>query len=126
MNREELIKLAEELKLEEYYDRKYSYYGVRVETPNWYTDETKELPNVGEIVEYRSYIWDDGDSTGEQLNGLSTVEVIDGDLVKAVEYAKSNYTAGTKIMLLGSDAASYGEDKFEIILEQPEVIAIID
>jgi len=51
---------------------------------------------------------------------------IDGDLVRAVEWAKSNYTAGTRIMLLGSDSAGYGEDQYEIVLEQPEVIAILD
>ena len=108
---------------------KYDYFGIRAMTMNPITREF-EIAEVGKPVS-NSYDWDDGETTGYQLNGVSAVEIVDiwdeiENSVKDALKAVKDYDDRSQVVLIGSIASDHGSDAGEIIMHGNDtVLAII-
>lgn len=89
------------------WDREYEYIGIRVQ------EQPFELGKLDHV----SHRWDNGDDTGEELNGISTIDANKADLA-CIYY-------GNYIALIGGDSIEYGEDYGEIVIRDPVVIEIL-
>lgn len=90
----------------------YSFIGVRVQ------EEAYGL-NVGDVVTHNSHIWDDGDDTGVELDGISAMSIDRLNAIRCEYY-------GSTVIILGSDYAEYGEDIGEIVMQDAQVLAIVN
>lgn len=109
-------------------EEEYEYYGIRILTENPNTREVDDL-KIGDEPP-NSYTWSDGESTGEELNGTSALQIQKGNngVERAVKKARgedvfSGIYLGKKVVLLGSDSVEYGEDEDEIIMRHAKVLA---
>nr|DAL03393.1 MAG TPA: hypothetical protein [Caudoviricetes sp.] len=84
----------------------YEYIGVRVQTRAF---------ELGEIS-HLSHVWDNGDDTGVELEGISTCKV---DRLGHTEYY------GDHVAIICGNEADYGEDDGELVIRDAEVAAII-
>lgn len=100
---EQVKKIAEEN------DMDYECIAVRVQ---------KEPFEFGEM-DHVSHRWDDGDDTGEELDGVSGTKV---SSIKA--NARTTYY-GEHLAVIAGNRYTYGEDAGEVVIEDPQVIAII-
>lgn len=98
---------AEELELTD----EYEYIGIRVQEQDF---------RLGEML-HTSHIWDDGEDTGEELNGVCTTNIDKLDMSARVngEYY------GDHLAIICGNRADYGEDYGELIIEDAIVTAII-
>ena len=85
----------------------YEYIGVRVQE-NEFT-EGESLDN--------SFVWVDGEMTGEELDGTCAVKLEDAEL--------ANGYFGEHVALIGSNSIEYGQDLGEIILKDAEVMEVL-
>ena len=101
------------------------YFGLRALTINSETGEYEEV-EIGGTVR-NSYVWDDGDNTGEALDGTSAIKINEADMDE-IENAIAEmgpYLSNAKqVVLLGSDDAEPGEDNHERIMKNSKVLAI--
>jgi hypothetical protein len=105
---------------------KYNYFGIRSMTPSPITGKETSV-KVGEGLP-NSYHWDDGDTTGVEINGVCAIGInIDSD-VREIEKALKSVSKydGDQIVLIGAYGKDYGDDDGEVILRNcATVIAII-
>lgn len=96
----------------------YDNIGIRIQS------ETHGL-KVGDVVEHCSYVWDDGNETDEQLDGVCAVSV------RSVQN-HSNYGSdwggypGNVVVILGSNYCEGGNDVCEIIMRDAIVLGIME
>ena len=90
---------------EAFYD--YEMIAIRVQ------EEAFELGSIDHV----SHIWEDGEDTGEELDGICAIRI---DQIRSA----SDYFGG-HIAVLGSNSYEYGEDAGEVILQDAEVLAIL-
>lgn len=90
----------------------YEHIGIRVQ------EESYGL-TVGDTMEHNSHIWEDGDDTEEEIDGVCAMNV------KSLNMISCEYF-GQTILVLGSYDVEYGEDLGEIIMRDAEVLAIIN
>ena len=101
----EMIEKVKEMAADPY--REYEYIGIRVH----------EVPfELGEMT-HRSHIWDDGNDTGVELDGVSVLLGAYADL------AKQYY--GDYVAIVAGNCGEYGEDKGEIVISDATVIEIL-
>ena len=103
----DMIKNIRSIIDEQEIDTRYGYIGVRIQ------EQSFELG----VIDHLSHIWDDGDDTEEELNGICAINVRDLEL--ACEYY------GDHVAIIAGNSATYGEDVGEIIIEDAVVAAII-
>ena len=72
---------------------------------------------LGEIT-HASHVWDDGDDTGEELDGLCCTRV---DMMSHIQ---GEYY-GDYLSVIGGNSYEYGEDVGEVIISDPVAIEII-
>ena len=77
----------------------------------------QDVPFETGAMDHNSHIWDDGDDTGEELDGVCAVSY------ENLQYACQYY--GEHIAIIGGDHYEYGEDAGEIIIRDAEVLEII-
>ena len=92
----------------------HAVYGMRV-IPHGY--EVK----AGDALDH-SNVWVDGEMTGDVLPGVSTIEIEKGDVAKALERLKKAGYSGKQIALIKGDSGGYGEDTYERLIKNPEVV----
>ena len=107
MNREMIERIREIVDEQELYFE-YGYIGVRVQ------EESFELGTLNHC----SHIWDDGEDTGEELDGVCAVHVDHLEAVTCEYY-------GDHVAIICGNRAEMGEDVGEIIIEDAVVAAII-
>lgn len=90
----------------------YGFIGIRVQ------DEAFGL-HVGDTVMHNSHIWDDGEDTEEELDGVCAMNLRALDMIICEYY-------GETILVLGSDDAEYGDDLGEIVMRDAKVLAVIN
>lgn len=88
-------------------ESEFEYIGIRVQE-----DEFVK----GEILD-NSYVWIDGESTDEELDGTCAV------MLKDAELAKRYF--GDHIAIIGGNNMEYGEDLGEIIIKNAEVMEVL-
>jgi hypothetical protein len=102
----------------ERYANEYAYVGIR----------TQEQPYSLGAIYHQSHMWDDGYDTGEQLGGISATN-IHSDAVNmhgdGKEHNRRGYYYGDHIAIICGNAATWGEDVGEIIIEDAVVVEII-
>ena len=100
---EQVKKIAEEN------DMDYECIAIRVQ----------EVPfELGEMS-HVSHRWDDGDDTGEELDGVS------GTKVSSIKANASTTYYGKYLAVIAGNCYTYGEDAGEVVISDPQVIAII-
>lgn len=108
-------------------------YGIRAMTIVTDEDETREAPEVGQILG-NSRVWDDGLVTDEELDGTCAlgISVYDADdvdeiknIMQVLHSLDTTYT-GRYIVLLGAYTSTRGEDAGEEILCNAQVLAVWD
>lgn len=103
----------------------YNYFGLRSMTPNYYTNDDVTA-KIGDMPR-NSYHWDDGESTGVEINGVCALGIDMDDepakIEKVIESLKSYH--GKQVVLIGSFGIDYGEDQGEIIMRNGETIIAV-
>lgn len=99
---ESIKKIAEEMDLS--WD--YGFVGVRVQ------EQEFELG----AIEHLSHVWDNGDDTGVELDGVCACKL---DRLGVNQYF------GGHVAIICSNEAEYGEDDGEIIIRDAEVVKVI-
>lgn len=102
----EMIKRINEIAEGLSYD--YDKIGVRVQ----------DVPFALGEMEHKSHVWDDGDDTGEELDGVCVQDV------KTLSKYHNDYYGDYIAVVAGNDY-SYGEDAGELIINDPVVVAIL-
>ena len=103
---ETMLKKIEELAEDFHWD--YDVVGIRVQ------EEPFELGHLSHV----SHRWDNGEDTGEELDGLSVQSV------SSLRTCKNDYY-GDHVAIIVGDHYTYGEDAGEIVIEDPQVVAIL-
>lgn len=93
----------------------FDFYGLRFDTESY---------AIGDILP-ESREWEDGELTGNLLDGTCAVEIRNGNIEAALKIAKREGYTGTAYIIAGNQA-SYGEDAREIIITDAEAVAILD
>jgi hypothetical protein len=79
----------------------------------------QEVPfELGEMS-HVSHRWDDGDDTGEELDGVC------GTAVNAIKANARTTYYGEHLAVIAGNHYTYGEDAGEVVISDPQVIAII-
>lgn len=99
---ENIKKIAEEMDLS--WD--YEFVGVRVQ------EQEFELGTI----EHLSHVWDNGDDTGVELDGIC---------VCSLDRLGSNNYFGDHVAIICGNEAEYGEDDGELIIRDAEVVKVI-
>jgi len=107
MTIDELKKIIEETMDE---NLEYEYFGVRSQY------ETFELGEMDHV----SHIWDDGEDTGEELNGVCATKADSREI-----RLHCGNTYGTHCAIIAGNDIEYGEDAGEIIIRDAVVVRII-
>lgn len=102
----EMISRAKEIAEELFYD--YEIIGIRVQ------EEPFELGEISHL----SHIWDDGEDTGDELNGICVQKV------DTLDKYHNNYY-GNHVAIIAGNTYTYGEDPGEVIIEDAIVVKIL-
>jgi hypothetical protein len=103
MTKEEIRKAMEEL------SEDYEIVAIR----------TQEEPFELGAITHCSHIWEDGDDTGEELDGIC------GTTVNGLALHEEGYYFGGHQAIIAGNRYSWGEDEDEVIIEDAEVLMII-
>ena len=95
-------KVAEEMDLS--WD--YEFVGVRVQEQEFELD----------TIEHLSHVWDNGDDTGVELDGIC---------VCSLDRLGVNNYFGDHVAIICGNEAEYGEDDGELIIRDAEVVKVI-
>ena len=101
----EMVNRIKELTDELFFD--YEVIGVRVQ------EQPFELGEMDHV----SHIWNDGEDTGVELNGVC--------VVNADKIENSHYYFGDHAAIVCGNKFTYGEDPGEIIIEDPVVVEVL-
>lgn len=104
---DEMIEMLTEKAEEHFWESGKGVIGIRVQ----------DVPFEMGALNHNSHIWDDGDDTGEELDGVCAIS---RDMLR---YAFQYY--GDHIAIIGGDYGESGEDVGEIIIRDAEVLEII-
>lgn len=112
MTGKEIAAIAEELRQ----NGEYEYYGIRTQ---------EECFALGEI-EHLSHIWNDGDETDEELDGISCTTITSRAVSMHGEgNSRLGKYYGGHIAIIAGNEIEYGEDEGEIIIRNATVVKII-
>jgi len=88
------------------FDGDYDFVGIRVQ----------EQPFELGKIEHASKVWDDGEETDEELDGICVID--------ANDYNEPSYF-GYHIAVICGDEAEHGNDRGELIISDPVVVEIL-
>lgn len=100
------------------YETEYEYVGIR----------TQEEPFELGHMTHRSHIWEDGEDTGEMLDGVSCTSVKSKAVAMHCDGKRNNpggYYYGDHVAIICGNTATLGEDEGELIIEGAVVVEII-
>lgn len=95
------------------------------ETHEIFGIRTQDVPfEMGEI-DHKSLVWIDGEMTDEELDGISATVIDTNDIERSLNRHNREGYYGEHIAILAGVYSMSGEDAGEIIMENPDVIAIL-
>ena len=109
MTNEQIKEIAKKIQTSNY---NYDFIGIRVQEEN--------TNNIGDTIYHKSYVWDDGNITDEELNGICAIEIQVAR--KLIDYGGYQ---GKYAYILGSDYCTKGNDVGEIIMKDAIVLDVI-
>lgn len=80
---------------------------------------TQDEPFELGAIDHFSHIWEDGDDTGEELDGVC------GTTANGVEKHINGYYFGNHVAIIAGNSYEYGEDEDEVIIKDAVVVKII-
>ena len=80
---------------------------------------TQEEPFELGAIDHRSHIWEDGDDTGEELDGIC------GTTESGIEMHMNGTYFGGHVAMIAGKEYEYGEDAHEVIIRDAECVRII-
>ena len=86
---------------------------------------TQDVPFEMGKIEHHSFVWDRGDITDEELDGICATVIALDDIEKSLNRHSCEGYEGEHVAILAGGECKAGEDPFEIIMETPDVIAIL-
>ena len=107
----------------------FNYYGLRVMTVNPLSNK-KEIVNVGDTLG-NSFDWADGLTTENELDGTCAVNIdnpwgeLEADDIECALQTIKDYGSEGQLVLIGGNNAEYGQDQYEIIINNAVVLAIV-
>ena len=102
----------------------YNYFGLRSMTPNPVTNESVSA-QIGDMPR-NSYHWIDGESTGQEINGVCAIDITDANTAQIAAALKSMpLYDGNQIVLIGSRNGDCGDDAGEIVMRGDETILAV-
>lgn len=102
---DEILSRIQEVSEDLSYD--YEVIGIRIQ------EQPFELGGMSHV----SHVWDDGEDTGEELNGVCAVKH---------DKLNSGHTyLGDHVAIIAGNRYSYGEDPGEVIIEDPVVVEVL-
>lgn len=87
--------------------REYEYIGIRVQ----------EVPFEIGVLDHISHVWDNGEDTGEELDGVS---VLSANYAHLAEQYYGKYLA-----IVAGNCAVYGEDLGELVISDAVVLEVL-
>jgi len=102
-----------------YQEERYTDYGIKKAVGIRIQESDYGLA-IGDTVEHRSYVWDDGNQMDEQLEGVCAI-----DVNKALELEGYGGYDGNVAVVIESEEWDAGEDFGEIVMREAIVIDII-
>ena len=107
----EMIARLKEVAEELYYD--YEVVAIRVQDPEF---------ELGEI-DHKSHVWVDGDETDEELDGVCGIR---SDMAERVFNSSfSCVYPGEHVAIIAGNCYTGGEDRGEVIIEDPVVVEVL-
>ena len=100
----DMIRRVEDIASSALYD--YEAVGVRVQ----------DVPFSPGSMSHRSHVWDNGDDTGVELDGIC---------VCSLDRLGVNNYFGNHVAIICGNEAEYGEDDGELIIRDAEVVKVI-
>lgn len=94
----------------------YGEWGLRVIPRGFEVEEGDQLPN--------SKRWVDGEDTGEELNGVSTIGVKRSSIDQALKVLRAGGYSGEQIALVVGDRSEAGDDAGEKVIKDGKVVAV--
>lgn len=107
----EMIARLKEVAEELYYD--YEVVAIRVQDPEF------ELGEMG----HKSHVWVDGDETDEELDGVCGIR---SNMAESVFNSFFSYVyPGKHVAIIAGNRYTCGEDRGEVIIEDPVVVEVL-
>lgn len=86
---------------------------------------TQDVPFEAGRIDHKSLVWIDGEMTDEKLDGVCATDIDLDDIARSLtRHSRSGYY-GEHVAILAGGHSMSGEDAGEIIMENPDVIAIL-
>lgn len=86
---------------------------------------TQDVPFEMGQIEHKSLVWVDGEMTDEELDGISATVIDVNDIERSLNrHSREGYDGGHIAILAGGYSVP-GEDAGEVVMENPDVIAIL-
>lgn len=86
---------------------------------------TQDVPFEVGRIDHKSLVWIDGEMTDEELDGISATVIDTNDIERSLNRHNREGYDGEHIAILAGGCSMPGEDAGEIIMETPDVIAIL-
>lgn len=87
---------------------------------------TQEHPFELGFIGHLSHVWDDGDDTGEEIEGLSatTVKSKRIDMHSCEHSVDHGYYLGEHVAIVCGDDYDMGEDEGEVVIKDPVCVLV--
>lgn len=86
---------------------------------------TQDVPFEVGRIDHKSLVWIDGEMTDEKLDGICATVIDTNDIERSLNRHNREGYCGEHIAILAGSYSMSGEDVGEIIMENPDVIAIL-
>lgn len=86
---------------------------------------TQDVPFEVGRIDHKSLVWIDGEMTDEELDGICATVIDTNDIERSLNRHNREGYYGEHIAILAGGYSMSGEDVGEIIMEDPDVIAIL-
>lgn len=86
---------------------------------------TQDVPFEMGTIDHKSLVWIDGEMTDEELDGICATAIDANDIERSLNRHSREGYDGEHIAILAGNYSASGEDAGEIIMETPDVIAVL-
>lgn len=85
---------------------------------------TQDTPFELGSIDHKSHVWDDGDDTGEEIEGISATMASAPEIKMHSSEAGWAYYPGEHVAIVCGNDYEYGEDAGEVVISDPVCVHI--